>query len=355
MVRGTRPLSILLGHFSPASPPTPPNYAVNHPSHVTTDAELYSGSVVRLASLFYDDLAELGGFEPVTPAELPAASRRLLAHNDHMTVTLEAESGCPVVVRALAEWRDEGSYARNSLLSRQTDGSILQFGIMRIWLADLPVNVQEEITVKQRPLGRVLVDHNLLREVELITLWRIAPGPRCGGICQTRMGERSTGVRLRFWSTNVPPCKCWKSSPLRVDMTPKLAEYDCVVIGGGPSGSTAASLVADAGYRVLLLERDAEPRRKVGESLMPETYWVFERLGVLDKLYASAFVRKVGVQFVSSSQRESSPFLFTRHDPRACGRTWHVESRSIRSIAIRPRRRKGRRSRSRCPCPRRGL
>jgi flavin-dependent dehydrogenase len=108
-------------------------------------------------------------------------------------------------------------------------------------------------------------------------------------------------------------------------MTPKSSEYDCIVIGGGPSGSTTASLVADSGYRTLLLERDAEPRRKVGESLMPDTYWVFERLGVLDKLYKSTFVRKVGVQFVSSSQRESSPFLFTRHDPRECGRTWHVE------------------------------
>jgi chorismate-pyruvate lyase len=153
------------------------SHAVNHPSHATTDAELYSGSVVRLASLFYDDLAELGRFEPVTPAELPAAARRLLAHNNHMTVTLEAESGCPVVVRALAEWRDEGSYARNSLLSRQSDGVVLQFGIMRIWLADLPANIQEEITVKRVPLGRVLVDHNLLREVELTTLWRITPGP----------------------------------------------------------------------------------------------------------------------------------------------------------------------------------
>jgi flavin-dependent dehydrogenase len=108
-------------------------------------------------------------------------------------------------------------------------------------------------------------------------------------------------------------------------MTPKSDQYDCIVIGGGPSGSTTASLVADAGYRVLLLERDAEPRRKVGESLMPETYWVFERLGVLDKLYKSTFARKVGVQFVSSSQRESSPFLFTKHDRRPCGRTWHVE------------------------------
>ena len=112
-------------------------------------------------------------------------------------------------------------------------------------------------------------------------------------------------------------------------MTIKHSEYDCIVVGGGPSGSTAAALVADAGYRVLLLERDALPRRKVGESLMPETYWVFERLGVLDKLYESPFARKVGVQFVSSSQKESSPFLFTRHDPRPCGRTWHVERRTL--------------------------
>ena len=103
------------------------------------------------------------------------------------------------------------------------------------------------------------------------------------------------------------------------------SEYDCIVIGGGPSGSTTAALVADAGYRVLLLERDVEPRRKVGESLMPETYWVFERLGVLDALKEGPFVEKVGVQFVSSSGKESSPFLFTRHDPRECSRTWHVE------------------------------
>jgi flavin-dependent dehydrogenase len=108
-------------------------------------------------------------------------------------------------------------------------------------------------------------------------------------------------------------------------MKPSSTEYDCIVMGGGPSGSTTAALVADAGFRVLLLERDVEPRRKVGESLMPETYWVFERLGVLEGLKNGPFVEKVGVQFVSSSGKESSPFLFTRHDPRACGRTWHVE------------------------------
>jgi flavin-dependent dehydrogenase len=102
-------------------------------------------------------------------------------------------------------------------------------------------------------------------------------------------------------------------------------QFDCVVIGGGPAGSTVAALVAEAGFATLLLEREWFPRPHVGESLMPETYWVFERLGVLEKLQASRYPRKVGVQFVSSSGRESQPFLFRTHDPRECSATWHVD------------------------------
>ena len=47
---------------------------------------------------------------------------------------------------------------------------------MRIWLADLPAAAQDEIASKKSPLGRVLIEHNVLREVELITLWQIEPG-----------------------------------------------------------------------------------------------------------------------------------------------------------------------------------
>lgn len=149
----------------------------SNPSHHPSEADLYTRSVWRLASLFYDRLDELGRFEPMPADELPTNSRILLAHHDHMTVALEAFHDGLVKVRALAEWKDEVSYARNSLLVRQSDEAVLQFGIMRIWLADLPPEVQEEITVEKLPLGRALIRHNILREVELITLWRITPGP----------------------------------------------------------------------------------------------------------------------------------------------------------------------------------
>jgi hypothetical protein len=150
---------------------------VNRPTNHHTEAELYTGSIARLSSLFYDELDEIGRFDPVSAEVLPGTYRTLLAHTDHMTVALEAFHNSLVDVRVLAEWRDEASYARNSLLTRQTDGAVLQFGIMRIWLADLPAAAREEIATQRLPLGRVLIRHNVLREVELIALWRITPGP----------------------------------------------------------------------------------------------------------------------------------------------------------------------------------
>ena len=101
--------------------------------------------------------------------------------------------------------------------------------------------------------------------------------------------------------------------------------YDCLVVGGGPAGSTTAALVAEAGFSTLLVEREKVPRFHVGESLMPETYWVFKRLGVLDKMKQSRFVKKMSVAFVSHSGAESNPFFFKDHDDRECSQTWQVE------------------------------
>jgi flavin-dependent dehydrogenase len=100
--------------------------------------------------------------------------------------------------------------------------------------------------------------------------------------------------------------------------------FDCIVIGGGPAGSTAAAIVAEAGFSTLLLEREKMPRFHVGESLMPESYWVFERLGVLDKMKASEAPKKYSVQFVNEHGKSSRPFYFHQHDERECSQTWQV-------------------------------
>ena len=97
-----------------------------------------------------------------------------------------------------------------------------------------------------------------------------------------------------------------------------------IVIGGGPAGATASTLIAQQGYRVTLFEREHFPRFHIGESLIPETYHVFKRLGMLDKMKASRFVKKYSVQFVGKSGRLSAPFYFNKHNPHECSQTWQV-------------------------------
>src|SRR4051812_1784141 len=99
---------------------------------------------------------------------------------------------------------------------------------------------------------------------------------------------------------------------------------DVIVIGGGPAGSTVSTLIAQQGYRVELFERDHFPRFHIGESLIPETYWVLKRLGMLPKMQQSPFVKKYSVQFVNSRGKLSAPFYFWDNKPHECSQTWQV-------------------------------
>jgi flavin-dependent dehydrogenase len=88
-------------------------------------------------------------------------------------------------------------------------------------------------------------------------------------------------------------------------------ECDVAVIGGGPSGSTAAALLARRGYRVIALEKARHPRFHIGESLLPMNLPIFERLGVLDKVRALG-VFKPGADFEADNERGYNTYAFAR-------------------------------------------
>ena len=66
--------------------------------------------------------------------------------------------------------------------------------------------------------------------------------------------------------------------------------YDALVVGAGPAGTSAATILAQHGRRVALIERESFPRYKVGESMIPHCWYALDRLGVVDKLDSSDFV-----------------------------------------------------------------
>ena len=130
-----------------------------------------------LSGLFYDAAGELGIFHHVDPDELPEPFAALLNHDDHMTVTMEAFHGSLVSLKVLRDTITHNRYAREILLSRESDGEVVQYGIMQIDLDCLSAEMRQEIEAKQMPLGRILIRHNVLRHVELLKLWRVEAGP----------------------------------------------------------------------------------------------------------------------------------------------------------------------------------
>jgi chorismate-pyruvate lyase len=130
----------------------------------------------QLANLFYPSLASLGRFEQVEGEQMPAPYQRLLNHEHHMTVTVEEFHQCPVDVTILDRNRTDSHYARKILLVRQSDRVVVQYGIMRIHLRYLSDPVRAAVEDGSVPLGRILIEHDVLRSIHLRSLWKVSPG-----------------------------------------------------------------------------------------------------------------------------------------------------------------------------------
>lgn len=129
-----------------------------------------------LVRLFYDDPARLATLEEVAAGEMARDYRMLLAHQDHMTVTVERYHNGPVDVDVISSTTAGRHYARRILLRRRSDRAVVQFGIMRIDLSLVGDEVRQQIESRSIPLGRILIAHNIFRDVHLQKLWKVTPG-----------------------------------------------------------------------------------------------------------------------------------------------------------------------------------
>ncbi|GLX99203.1 FAD-binding protein [Herbidospora sp. NEAU-GS84] len=128
-------------------------------------------------------------------------------------------------------------------------------------------------------------------------------------------------------------------------------EFDVVVVGGGPGGSTLATLVAMAGHRVLILEKESFPRYQIGESLLPSTvHGVCRLIGVTDELAKAGFTHKLGGTFRWGARDEPWTFSFSvsRKTAGSTSYAYQVERMKFDQILLDNARRKGVEVRERC-------
>ncbi len=128
----------------------------------------------------FPDAADRPDFEPLPPADMPEPYRGLLVHIHHMTVTVEAFYGQLVNVRVLDARTDGGTYCRKIVLTLRETGEVVQFGLVRVHLDALSDAVREEILGGQTPLGRVLIQNDVLRHIEPGGYYRVTP---CRQLC----------------------------------------------------------------------------------------------------------------------------------------------------------------------------
>jgi flavin-dependent dehydrogenase len=119
-----------------------------------------------------------------------------------------------------------------------------------------------------------------------------------------------------------------------------MEQFDVIIIGGGPAGSTCASFMAEKGMNVLVLEKEKFPREHIGESLIPASYEVLEKLGVIEELKRIS-PRKPGVNFISNDGKSQSLWCFKSIIHNKSYLSFHVKRSMFDQMLLKNSRKKG--------------
>lgn len=145
---------------------------------------------------FPDDRIEAGQVEVLEGDALTGAYSGLLDHTHHMTVTLEERYGAPVHLEVLEVDHSGDSYSRKLILRAGEGGPVVLAGIMRFRLECVDQEVREEILEARTPLGRILIEHQVLRKIETIAFLRFPLGNSFGKLLDATEKEPFTYGRL---------------------------------------------------------------------------------------------------------------------------------------------------------------
>jgi chorismate-pyruvate lyase len=145
---------------------------------------------------------QLGDFASIE--QVPSPYDGLLDHNKHMTVTVESHYGETVDVVVHQTSRKDNWYSREITLVTEQSRRIVQYGIVRLNIDALDPDVWQQIESQELPLGRVLIRHNVLREVELCELWKITSGPCLAAMLHRSIGETVYGRTALIYCDGEP-------------------------------------------------------------------------------------------------------------------------------------------------------
>lgn len=160
--------------------------------------------LLSLTSLFPSDEALFLKAEHIPSAVTPEPYKSMLVHDHHMTLAMEQYHKCTVEVRVLAHHLDGDVYTREITLVKQGTETVVQYGLVRFHLEYVTAEVRREILAQQTPLGRILINHNVLRHIDLGAILELTAGPRLARIFRMPAGGITYGRMATIFCNRQP-------------------------------------------------------------------------------------------------------------------------------------------------------